>query len=361
MIPPDPSRAIRAIAAILLLLIAQTMNGQDPFDCTLSGRVVDETTGEPLENVNVFFAQTLLGTSTDARGIFRIAKIPRGKYKLVASRVGYQVQMLSVTVGDSRSLVRDIGMSPRLLQGEEVQVSGEAQAEWKRHFLEFNEKFLGSGDNASLCTILNPEVLSFHVDSISRDLVAISDDLVRVENRALGYRVEIVLSKFSWDLRRDLGQYLIYPRFEPLPSQQIDSLSFWEENRKQSYEESLQRFLVSLLDGAFEQDGYRVNIGTLSFLRGGSRRTIEPGDIAVEQTELWGMKRISFKDWLMVERTGERGRSTNYISLDQGAVLADSLGNLYDPLSVQMVGPWAERRVADMLPLFWSRRPAGTR
>lgn len=349
------------MAAILLLLIAPMMKGQDPSGSTLSGRIVDETTGEPLENVNVFFAQTLLGTSTDTQGKFRITKIPQGKYRLVASRVGYQVQTLSVTVGASRSHVRDIAMSPRLLQGEEIQVSGEAQAEWKRHFLDFNEKFIGSGDNASLCTILNPEVLSFHVDSVSRDLVAISEDLVRVENRALGYQVEIVLSRFSWDLRRDVGQYLIYPRFEPLPSQQIDSLSFWEMNRKQSYEESLQRFLVSLLDGTFEHDGYKVNIGTLSFLRGGSRRDIEPQDITVEQTDLWGMKRISFKDWLMIERKGEGGRGSNYISLDQGAVLVDSLGNLNDPLSVQIVGPWAERRVADMLPLFWSRRPAGTR
>ncbi len=363
MKPPRPHSVQTAIIVIslLLLLFAASLNGQRPSGSSLSGRVLDATTGMPLENANVFLAQTVLGVSTDEQGNFKITRIPPGTYRVVASRVGYQMQTQSVTVGESESFWREFNMPPRLLQAEEVQVSGDAQTAWKKNLSDFTEKFLGASDNASYCTILNPEVIAFRVDSISHDLVASSEDLISVENRALGYRVNIALGMFSWDLRRDQGQYLIYPAFEPLQTQRQDSLQFWAKNREENYQRSLQHFLFSLLGANLDKDKYDVNIGTLPFLRSGSRRSIGPGDVTIQQTDLWGMKRIMFNDWLMVEHYGERGgKETNYLALDEGAALVDSLGNLSDPMSVHVIGSWQDRRVADMLPLFWTRKRAGT-
>jgi hypothetical protein len=250
-------------------------------------------------------------------------------------------------------------MPPHILQTEEVQVSGEAQSIWEKHLADFSEKFIGASDNAPYCKILNPEVITFGIDSISRDLLAFSDELIDVENRALGYRLSIALGKFSWDIRRDQGQTLLYAGFEPLQTRHQDSLQFWEKNREKSYDESLQHFLSSLLAGTLEKEHFEVNIGTLSFLRSGARRGIQPEDITIQQTDLWGMKRIMFNDWLMIEHYREGGKVTNYLALDQGIALVDSLGNMSDPMSAHIIGPWQDRRVADMLPLFWMRKPAG--
>ena len=350
-------RAAIVIIPLSVLSLAASLRGQQPSGSTLSGRVLDATTGLPLENANVFLSQTVLGTSTDQQGNFKITRIPPGTYRVVASRVGYQMQMQSVAIGVSESFWREFNMPPRILQTEEVSVSGDAQTAWKKHLKDFTEKFLGTGDNASDCTILNPEVITFRVDTISHDLVASSEDLISVENRALGYRANIALGMFSWDLRRDQGQYLIYPEFEPLQTTRHDSLQLWAENREENYQRSLQHFLFSLLSGTLKEDRFEVCIGTLSFLRSGSRRNIGPEDITIQQTELWGMKRIMFNDWLMIERYPEAGgKEINFLTLDSGVALVDSLGNLNDPMSVHLIGPWQDRRVADMLPLYWTRK-----
>lgn len=362
MKPPSfhPVRAAILVSSLSLFLLAASLNGQQPAGSTLTGRVLDAATGMPIENANVFLAQTVLGTSTDQQGNFTITRIPPGTYRLVASRVGYQMQTQSVTIGESKSFWREVNMPPRLVQAEEVQVSGADQTAWKMQFKDFVEKFLGTGDNASWCTILNPEVVALGIDSINRDLVASSEDLIRVENRALGYRVNIALARFSWDLRRDQGQYLIYPEFEPLQTTHLDSMQFWAKNREENYQRSLQHFLFSLLGGTLEEEKFEVNIGTLSFLRSGSRRHIEQGDVTIQQTDLWGMKRLMFNDWLMIEHyTKEGGKELNYLALEGGVALVDSLGNLSDPMSVHVLGPWQDRRVADMLPLFWTRKRAG--
>ena len=355
-----PVLAAVVVTSLAFSLFAASLNAQRPAGGTLRGRVVDATTGMPLENANVFLALTVLGTSTDEQGNFTITRIPPGTYRLVVSRLGYQMQAQSVTIGESESFWREFNMSERILLADEVTVSGSAQNAWKQHRKDFAEKFLGSGDNASLCTIVNPEVITFGIDSISHNLLASSDELIQVENRALGYRVKIALGLFSWDLRRDQGQYLIYPEFEPLQTQHQDSLEFWEKNRRENYLASMQHFLSSLVAGTLEQEHFEVNIGTLTFLRSGGRRGIDPGDVTIESTDLWGLKRVMFNDWLQVEQYRKRGKEVNFLSLDQGVVLVDSLGNLNDPLSVHVIGPWQDRRVADMVPLSWMMKETGT-
>lgn len=362
MKPPTFHLALAAIAvsSLAALFFAASLNGQGSSGSALSGRVLDGSTGLPIENANVFLAQTVLGTSTDEQGNFRITRIPPGTYRVVVSRVGYQMQTQSLTIGQSESFWREFNMPMRELQAEEVQVAASAPTEWKQHLSDFTERFLGTSDNASYCRMENPEVITFRVDSLSRNLLAYSDELIRIENRALGYRVNIALGLFSWDLKRDQGQYLIYPEFEPIETMHQDTLLFWSKMREESYEESLQHFLCSLLAGTLEQEHYEVNIGTLPFLRAGSRHGIEQGDVIIQQTDFWGMKRIIFNDWLMVDHYGKKGKITNYLALEQGAALVDSLGNPSDPMSVHTIGPWQDRRVSDMLPLFWTRKHAGT-
>ncbi len=347
-----------AVTSLATLFFAASLNGQGSPGNTLSGRVIDETTGLPVENANVFLAQTILGTSTDEQGNFRIIRIPPGTYRVVVSRVGYRMQTQSLTIGQSESFWREFNLAPRELQADEIQVSGNAPTEWKKNLAHFTEKFLGTGENASYCRIENPEVLTFRTDSISRDLLASAEQLIRVENRALGYHVNIALGLFSWDLKRDQGQYLIYPEFEPIETVNQDTLLFWSHMCEENYNESLQHFLCSLIAGTLEKERYEVNIGTMSFLRSGSRHGIERGEVIVQPTDLWGMKRVMFNDWLMVEHYGPKGKSVNYVALDQGVALVDSLGNPSDPISVHTLGPWQDRRVADMLPLFWTRKHA---
>ncbi len=76
------------IILIQLLLIAFPLTAQ------VKGIVVDEN-NEPLTGVNVYWADTQTGASTDADGKFEVVKIP-GKQQLVVSYVGYRNDTLTV-------------------------------------------------------------------------------------------------------------------------------------------------------------------------------------------------------------------------------------------------------------------------
>jgi len=56
---------------------------------TISGRVIDAKTGEPLVGASVIVEGTEIGEATDARGEYVIARVPTGTHKLRASYTGY--------------------------------------------------------------------------------------------------------------------------------------------------------------------------------------------------------------------------------------------------------------------------------
>ena len=56
----------------------------------LKGKVISEETQKPLASVSVYLNNTSLGSITNEDGIFIIRGIPSGKFRLVASCVGFE-------------------------------------------------------------------------------------------------------------------------------------------------------------------------------------------------------------------------------------------------------------------------------
>jgi hypothetical protein len=75
------------LSCLALVLLTQLTFGQNSG--TLSGRVVDAKTGEPLIGASVFLQGTDLGGATDVDGSFSIGNIPPKTYNIEASYVGY--------------------------------------------------------------------------------------------------------------------------------------------------------------------------------------------------------------------------------------------------------------------------------
>ncbi len=59
--------------------------------CTILGRVVDQTTGEPLRKVKIILRPSELQTVTDDQGNYRLEGIPAGNYTLHVSTIGYRL------------------------------------------------------------------------------------------------------------------------------------------------------------------------------------------------------------------------------------------------------------------------------
>jgi len=91
---------------------------------SLAGRVTTKGDAEPLVGVNILLLGTVRGTTTNARGEYRIPEVPAGKYTLVFSMVGYHRETRSdVNVEEGRETLLNLTMSQAPVQTEQIVVT----------------------------------------------------------------------------------------------------------------------------------------------------------------------------------------------------------------------------------------------
>jgi iron complex outermembrane receptor protein len=91
-----------------------------------TGRLTDAQTGEPLPGVNVIFPDLKQGTATDADGRFNFANLPRGRFMVQVTSLGYNTISQSVDTGNAQPL--DFTLSPAATEIGQVVVTGVSQA-----------------------------------------------------------------------------------------------------------------------------------------------------------------------------------------------------------------------------------------
>ncbi len=89
----------------------------------ITGRVVEEQTGEPLLGVNVLLMGTKLGAVTKAEGVFTIPNLPVGTYRLRTSMVGYRTQQKQVVVEGGKTTELTIRLKQTVIESGEVVVT----------------------------------------------------------------------------------------------------------------------------------------------------------------------------------------------------------------------------------------------
>lgn len=106
---------------ITFLLIMTTLLLAE--DGIITGRVIDEKTGDALMGANVIVDGMGTGSATDLDGTYRIYNIPAGTYSLRVSYIGYQPKKISeVIVKEDQVTTLDIVLSTANLQMESVVV-----------------------------------------------------------------------------------------------------------------------------------------------------------------------------------------------------------------------------------------------
>jgi hypothetical protein len=340
-VTPYPVRLLSVAA--LLLCVSLSARGQAPG--IIRGRVVDAETGKPLEFVNVFLANTTLGTATAVDGIYKLIGIPPGSYQLVASRVGYQVAPVPVRIHKGDTLRRDFALVPRIVRAAEVEVVAGDRSQWRRDLAEFSGQFLGEDPFAESCRIVNPEVLGFRHDSATGTLITSTDSVICVNNSALGYRLFVNLQNFSWQPEKRTVAVRMYLRFEPMrPGGEKDSAT-WSANRREAFRGSLRHFLRSLVQGQLEAEAF-----LLSDERG---KAFGPAGQGVVFDAPSGYKMLASERVLCIEYRGSNRVRKNYVRFAAGIVhvhpdgfLLENQEFLIDPAS-----DWAQERLSRLVPL----------
>ena len=107
------------LAALLFLAVPHPAHAQQPATGTVTGRVTDADTGDPLPGVNVALEGTQRGGATGADGRFRLTGVEAGDYTLTASFLGYAAQQRDISVEGGQTTTADLALA---VDGEPVRV-----------------------------------------------------------------------------------------------------------------------------------------------------------------------------------------------------------------------------------------------
>ncbi|MFQ5640647.1 MAG: carboxypeptidase-like regulatory domain-containing protein [bacterium] len=354
----------------------------------ITGKVIDGDTGLPLENVNVFLANTMMGSATNSNGQFRIRNVPRGRFELIVSMIGYAVIKTKITVSDTMQNDIVFKLHPKPYQAPEIVVSAADMEKWRKNLSKFTEHFLGTSKNAAECTLLNSEVLDF--EKKGGLLSAVAHAPLQIENKALGFLVHFNLEEFS--CQDNEINYLGYMRFEELTPKSLEEKKKWRQNRRTAYNGSLRHFLTASFNNRLQEEGFYLyeaperNKDNRNSFR---ERVTKPRFLYYNRSpfdpQFHLEREVRFKDYLEVVYTGEleeegyvdyrmsqrrprvrrgfRSRAderepqnqTSWIAMNQDEVIIDKFGHLNTPFALKSYGYWAWEHVAEMLP--WEYDP----
>ncbi len=121
----------RILVVLLCLQNSTILMAQVTY--TLSGKVTDVSTGEPLIGATLQLENTTVGTVTDVDGNYKLSiDLPSGDYQLKISSIGYEVQFQNISLNNQVDISLDISLQEDYLRLNEVVVTGTSVATSKR-------------------------------------------------------------------------------------------------------------------------------------------------------------------------------------------------------------------------------------
>jgi hypothetical protein len=241
------------LAAISILLLS--INCFTQF--TVTGRIIDSSSKEPLRGASVFCQNTTLGTATNAQGEFTL-QLKSGGYDLIISFSGYQTITKRIT-GEENKLEIGMAREEKNLAEVVIQTSNEVKDGWDKYGKFFIENFIGTTPNSANCKIENPEVLKFYYLKKTNRLRVLAAEPVLITNKSLGYNLRYQLDTFVYYYKTDITSYRGFCLFSEMEGGD-DEKKKWGANRKKAYFGSLLHFLRSYYDSTLKEDGYMIDM-----------------------------------------------------------------------------------------------------
>ncbi|MEO7648577.1 MAG: TonB-dependent receptor [Gemmatimonadaceae bacterium] len=119
---------IAGLSLIALSLLCPVGETQAQATGTVTGRITDVETGEPIPAVNVRALGTQAGATTRADGGYRIV-LPAGTYMVRATLIGYGAAQANVELGAGQTVSRDFTLRRTGIALDQVVVTGSRRAD----------------------------------------------------------------------------------------------------------------------------------------------------------------------------------------------------------------------------------------
>jgi len=242
------------LLGVVIFCLAENLNAQQ-----IEGYILDAKTKEPIPYVNVYFANTTIGTATDQKGYFLISNFIPGKYDLTVSFVGYNIYSKPIEIEMDESLSLKISLKEKLVELPELFVLADT-SNWEDNFQIFRKNFIGLTEASGSCEIKNRKSLVFYFDPNSKVLYAHAREPLVIENKWLGYQIIYDLQSFNVNLKEGRLAYYGVPRFSSLSTDKKRQEKRWLKRREQCYDGSILHFYRSLHEEKLKEKGFDVYV-----------------------------------------------------------------------------------------------------
>jgi len=328
---------------------------------TITGKVVDSTTKEPLFGASVFAQNTTSGTTTNREGEFSLS-LKSGGYELIVSFTGYQSREIRISNNDNNPLQIDMTKEEKAMEEVVIRSSNEVKDGWDKYGKFFLENFIGSTPNALQCTLQNPEAVHFYYYKKSEKLKVLATEPIVISNLALGYNLRYQLDSFMYYYKTQVSSYRGYCFFSEMDSS-FAQQRIWSANRKKAYDGSKLQFMRSYYDSTLNEDGYEIALldsmydKRFDIIRNPYDTSYYGMYDSTHEVEVYYPRKISvtykkkpepeylkkFKLPLNV------GSQISYIDLLDGIAIKEN-GYFYDQKDWVSQGYWSWKNLADLLP-----------
>lgn len=328
---------------------------------TITGKVIDSVSMEPLYGASVFCQNTTSGTTTNKDGQFSLP-LKSGGYELIISFTGYQTKEIRITSTDNTPLQIQMIKEEKSMEEVVIRSSNEVTDGWDKYGKFFLENFIGSTPNAAQCALGNPETLHFYYYKKSDKLKVLATDPIIISNNALGYNLRYQLDSFVYYYKTQVSSYRGYCFFTEMDSS-FSQQKIWSTNRKKAYYGSKLEFMRSYYDSTLKEDGYEIAL--LDSNNDKKFNTVSnPYDTSyygvydsTKEVEVYYPKKISVTykkkpepEYLKKFKLPENvGSEISYIDLLDAIIIKEN-GYFYDQKDWINQGYWSWKNLADLLP-----------
>jgi len=211
----------------------------------IAGKVIDEITGQPLQDVHIFIPNTTFQAFSDSLGGFLISNVPEGKWEVQVWGHGWEThrEELVLKAGILKNmaikLVQNSGLDPvaeTLSKGQQTKVIDQLL-----------EIFVGADFKKKEVAVLNPDKFIFEKLQ-DKNFRVHSIGPIFFSNNESGYLVSTYFKPFILGSSDKIQA--TYSYFE-LPSDG-GQMPLWRQQRMKIYAQSPQKFLSELMTGSSE-------------------------------------------------------------------------------------------------------------
>ncbi len=242
-----------------LLVLALLFFSTEAFSqFTISGKVIDSASKEPLQGASVFGQNTTNGTITNKQGEFSL-QLKSGGYELIISFTGYQTRQLQISNNQNSPLEIELVKEEKSMSEVVITSSNEVADGMEKYGKFFLENFIGSTPNAAACVLQNPEVLHFYYFKKSDKLRVLATEPIVIANNALGYTLRYQLDSFLYYYKTNISSYRGYCLFSEM-SGSFSDMKKWSTNRKAAYYGSKLHFMRSYYDSSLTDEGFEISL-----------------------------------------------------------------------------------------------------